>query len=69
MSLLAKSASQWHRGEGEPRATNGQAQKIPCRPPLVNIKLIFLANPKASISMVRLKKPSIETKIWGMISI
>ena len=24
---MAKSATHWHRGEGEPRATNGQAQK------------------------------------------
>ena len=30
-SLMAKSATHWHWGE--PRATNGQAQKIPCRPP------------------------------------
>ena len=28
----------WHRGEGESRATNGQAQKIPCRLPQVDHK-------------------------------
>ena len=33
-SLSAKIATHWHRGE--PRATNGQAQKIPCRPPQVD---------------------------------
>ena len=33
-----KSATHWHRGEGEPRATNGQAQKKPCRPPQVGHK-------------------------------
>ena len=40
-SLLTKSATHWHRVEGKlptTRATNGQAQKIPCRPPQVNHK-------------------------------
>ena len=37
-SLLARSAKHWQRGEGEPRATNGQAQKITCRPPQVDHK-------------------------------
>ena len=36
--LLAKSATHWHRRVGEPRATNGQAQKNPCRPPQVDHK-------------------------------
>ena len=37
---MAKSATHWHRGEGEPRATNGQAQKVPCRPPQVDHKAL-----------------------------